>query len=288
MFGPGASGNSLTSAFHKKSELSAIMNFRDKRPLGKTGLKSGRLGISSSFGAPVSAFEEAFEQGCNYFTWGTFIKGRSPAMAEAIININRKGKREELILAMLSYAHNASLTAFFLEHGLKKLGIDYVDILLLGYFSKRPPQKVIDGALKLKERGLIRHIGITSHNRSLFSELAREEIFDIIHVRYNAAHPGAEQDVFPLLPNQNRPGVVTFTATAWGKLLKATKMPAGEKPLSPAECYRFVLSNPTVDVCMMGAKDMTQMRGNLNILDQAPLSEEEMQRIRKVGDYVHG
>ena len=45
--------------------------------LGRTELKAGRLGISSSYGAPASAFEMAFEHGCNYFTWGTFIKGRS-------------------------------------------------------------------------------------------------------------------------------------------------------------------------------------------------------------------
>ncbi|NIM10988.1 MAG: hypothetical protein GTO45_03290 [Candidatus Aminicenantes bacterium] len=53
------------------------MNFKEKITLGRTGLKTGRLGISSSFGAPAQAFEEAFEKGCNYFTWGTFIKGRS-------------------------------------------------------------------------------------------------------------------------------------------------------------------------------------------------------------------
>lgn len=33
-----------------------------------THLKVGRLGISSSFGAPAAAYEAAFERGCNYFT----------------------------------------------------------------------------------------------------------------------------------------------------------------------------------------------------------------------------
>lgn len=35
-----------------------------------TTLMTGRLGISSSFGASTQAYEEAFERGCNYFTWG--------------------------------------------------------------------------------------------------------------------------------------------------------------------------------------------------------------------------
>jgi hypothetical protein len=42
--------------------------------LGRTGLKVGRLGISSSYGAPAEAFEEAFERGCNYFVIGSFIR----------------------------------------------------------------------------------------------------------------------------------------------------------------------------------------------------------------------
>ena len=65
------------------------MTFNEKRILGKTGLKVGRLGISSSFGAPVEAYEEAFEKGCNYFTWGTFIKGRSSEMKKAIKTISQ-------------------------------------------------------------------------------------------------------------------------------------------------------------------------------------------------------
>lgn len=265
-----------------------MTTFVKKRILGRTGLKVGRLGISSSFGASAAAFEEAFEKGCNYFTWGTFIKGRSAAMAEAIKNILRQGKRDELVLAMLSYAHNNTLTAFSLRRGLKKLGTDYADVLLLGYFSKRPPQRLLDGAIKLKETGLVRYLGLTSHNRSLFPELAKEGIFDLFHVRYNAAHPGAERDVFPYLPQDNKPGIVSFTATAWGKLLKSSKAPAGEQPLCASDCYRFVLSNPSVDVCMMGARNISQMRENLEILQQNPLTAEEMKRIRSIGSYVHG
>jgi predicted aldo/keto reductase-like oxidoreductase len=266
------------------------MDFKDKTNLGRTGLKAGRLGISSSFGAPAQAFEEAFEKGCNYFTWGTFIKGRSGEMKTAIGNITRKGKRDDLILAMITYAHSASLSGHFLKKGLQALGTEYTDVLILGYYSKRPPQRVIDGALELKEKGLIRFIGITSHKRKVFPELQKEGILDVFHVRYNAAHRGAETDVFPYLEKdgQNRPGIVSFTATRWGKLLDPKKMPPGESPPTAADCYRFVLSNPSVDVCMMGAKTLEQMRENLSVPEQGPMTEEELNRMRKIGDYVYG
>ncbi|MCK4765666.1 MAG: aldo/keto reductase [Candidatus Aminicenantes bacterium] len=264
------------------------MNFKEKITLGRTGLRAGRLGISSSFGAPARAYEEAFERGCNYFTWGTFIKGRNKAMREAIKNIDAKGLREDLIVSILSYAHSAYLTESSLVRGLKALGSGYADVLVLGYYSSPPPRRVLDGALKLKEKGLVRFIGITGHNRDIFPELRKEDLIDIFHVRYNAAHRGAEQDVFPYSGGENRPGVVTFTATRWGKLLDPKKMPPGEEPPTAVDCYRFVLSNPAVDVCMMGAKDAGQMRENLSLLETGVMNGEELERMRRIGDHVYG
>ena len=181
------------------------MTFKEKILLGKTGLKTGRLGIASSYGAPARSLEEAFEKGCNYFTWGTFIKGRSSKMKEAILNISKKGLRDDLILSMISYAHSGFLTELFLKKGLKALNLDYTDVLILGYYSKRPPQRIIDSALELKEKGLIRFLGITSHNRKVFPILFKENLFDVFHIRYNAAHRGAETEVFPYLQGENQP-----------------------------------------------------------------------------------
>ncbi len=263
------------------------MSFDQKRILGRTGLKVGRLGISSSYRAPQKAYEEAFERGCNYFTWGTFIRGRSKEMQKAIQEIIKKGQREKLVLACYTYAHQKNLTEYFLNRGIKALGIDYVDILLLGYFPKRPPQKIIDGALELKEKGKVRFLGLSGHNRKLFPELAKEGIFDVFHIRYNAAHRGAETEAFPYLQGEDRPGIVSFTATRWGQLLKEKKMPAGERPPSAVDCYRFVLSHPAVDVVMVGTRTLEQMREDLTTLETDAMNEEELTRMRKIGDYLY-
>lgn len=263
------------------------MDFHAKRTLGKTGLEVGRLGISSSWKAPAEAFEEAFEKGCNYFTWGTFIKGRSNEMQKAVTNIINKGQRDKLVLSMITYAHDNLLTKHYLKKGLNSIGTDYTDILMLGYFPKRPPQRLIDGALKLKEEGLIKHIAISSHNRKVFPGLTKEGIFDIFHFRYNAANRGAEKDIFPHIDKESKPGMVSFTATRWKQLLNPKKLPKGEQPLSAVDCYRFVLSNPDVDVCMMGAKDREQMTENLTTLEKGPLNDDELVRIKKIGDHLY-
>ena len=64
-------------------------------------------------------------------------------------------------------------------------------------------------------------------------------------------------------------------------------MPAGEKPPTAADCYRFVLSNPAVDVCMSGAKTAEEMRENLALLETGPMTGAETERMRRIGDFVH-
>jgi aryl-alcohol dehydrogenase-like predicted oxidoreductase len=255
--------------------------------LGRTGLEVGRLGISSSYGAPAAAFEEAFERGCNYFVVGSFMKGRSKEMIAAIRNITRKGLRDRLVVCLMEYTHSYLIGKPHFFNGLKKTGLEYVDALMLGYYPRKPRKQVMDLALGLKEKGVVRHLALSGHRRKLFPELLESPI-DIFQVRYNAVNSGAETDVFPFIQGENRPGIISFTATRWGQLLKQSKMPPGEQALTARDCYRFVLSNPAVDVCMTGARNLEMMRENLETLETGPLAPEEMERIRRIGDYIYG
>jgi len=263
------------------------IDFKEKISLGNTGIKVGRLGIASSYRAPADVYEEAFERGCNYFTWGSFIRGRSKELKKALKNMIASGKREQLAISFLDYYHNGFLTERSVRRGLRLIGTDYVDVLLLGWYNKGSGRWV-ERALKLKELGLVRAIGITSHKRSVFPELAREGVFDVFHLRYNAANSGAEQDIFPHLDPESKPGIISFTATRWGQLIDQKKMPEGMDAPSASDCYRFVLSNPNVDVCMSGVRNMEQFHENLIALEKGPLSDEEMARMRKIGDFVYG
>jgi aryl-alcohol dehydrogenase-like predicted oxidoreductase len=261
------------------------MDFREKRILGRSGREVGRLGVSSGYGAPAAAFAEAFEQGCNYFYWGS---RRTPAMAEVIRDLTRRGQRDRLVVVVQVYNRIAGMMAGSVERALKKGGLDYADVLLLGWYNSRPGPRILAAAERLKERGLVKFLAMSGHHRPAFPVVAAQNLFDVFHVRYNAAHRGAETEVFPRLPAANRPGIVTYTATRWGNLLKPGKMPAGEKTPRASDCYRFVLSNPAVDVCMTGPKNHAEMKEALLTLERGPLSAEEMAWMRRVGDHVHG
>jgi len=255
------------------------------RILGKTGLNVGRLGVAASYGAPAEAFEEAFERGCNYFYLGS---GRHRAgMKQAIRNILKKGLRDKLVIALQNYGRFGTFAEIAIQKTLRSLGLDYADILILGWHNRRPSRMLLNRAMALKEKGLIKYLGMSGHNRSLFPKMDDERLFDVFHIRYNAAHRGAEQDAFPFLTGDNRPGIATYTATRWRHLLNPKKMPPGESPLTAADCYRFVLTNPSVDVCLTGPADTAQMREALSVLETGPLEPGEMDRIKKIGDYVH-
>jgi aryl-alcohol dehydrogenase-like predicted oxidoreductase len=189
---------------------------------------------------------------------------------------------------MYDYTHSSLIGQGHFMKGIRKMGLDYVDELLLGYYTRLPRKSVMNWALRLKEKGLVRYLGVSSHQRKVFNEFTREGLIDVYHVRYNAVNSGAEKDVFPHLPKENKPGIVAYTATRWGQLLKEKKMPAGEKPLTAPECYRFVLSHPSVDLCMTGARSLAMMRENLETLNLGPLTVNEMDRIRRIGDFIYG
>ena len=74
---------------------------------------------------------------------------------------------------------------------------------------------------------------------------------------------------------------MTYTATRRAELLKNKRIPPGEPAPTAADCYHFALSQPAVDVCMTGPKDLAQMREGLRALEI--LNEMELARLRRVG-----
>ncbi|MEW6078219.1 MAG: aldo/keto reductase [Thermodesulfobacteriota bacterium] len=259
--------------------------FSERVTLGRTGLKVSRIGLAGGYKVPEHAVERAFhEYGINYFYW----EMRRPGMKQALLNL-AKSRRDQMVIAVQSYDHFGFWLKHSLEKALRALKIECADIFFLGWFNRMPWKKVLEEAARLKEQGKFRFLGVTGHNRAFHGEMIRrpDSPFDVHQVRYNAAHRGAETEVFANLPPV-RPGITTYTATRWGKLLNAGSMPPGEKPLTAAECYRFALSHPAVDLCLAGPRTEEEMEQGLRALQAGPLSAEEAARVRRIGDHVHG
>ena len=144
----------------------------EKVPLGRSNLRVSRLGLGSSYGAPTAAYEEAFERGVNYFYWGS---RRSDDMGDAIRHV-AKGRREDIVVVLQSYARPLGfLVKQSVQRGLRSLGLDYADVLLLGWYNDVPSRSVMDAALGLVERlqrdlllgpvGILRGLVATTHRQ---------------------------------------------------------------------------------------------------------------------------
>ncbi|MAE93616.1 MAG: hypothetical protein CL910_03050 [Deltaproteobacteria bacterium] len=260
--------------------------FPKRVTLGRSGLSVSKLGLGSSFRAPVSAYREAFERGVNYFYWGSV---RRSAMKRALREISGD-QRDELVVVLQSYSRVGRLLGVFVERGLRDLGIERAEVLLLGWHNKAPSRRVLDAALELKEKGRIGCIALSTHHRRLLPTLLDDDRYSIWHLRYNAVHRGAEREVFPSLEGREpagRPGVVSYTATRWGNLCDPRKTPPGERTPSGTDCYRFALSNPSVDLCLSGPDDAEQMKQALEALEAGPMGEDELAWMRRVGDHIY-
>lgn len=251
--------------------------------LGRTGLSVSRLGIGSSYGTDQSMLEAALDKGVNYFYWGARRTGK---MGTGIRHL-AKTRRDEMVVVVHTGAQLGYRLPSLVNKNLKHLGLEYFDVLLLGWHNSRPKSRLLEAALKLKDAGLVNHLALSGHNRLLFPELIQSGEIDIFHIRYNAAHRGAESDIFNTLPESGGPGIVTFTTTRWGGLLRPQNMPNGEFPPRPRDCYRFVLSHNRVHVALCGPNSMAQLDEDLAALEEGPMDNEEMDRMRRIGDHVH-
>ncbi len=255
-----------------------------RTPTAFSGKKLFRLGLVTSFGLDETGVRAGMDRGVNFFVWTVRNGALRGPLGEAF-----KSRREQV--ALVAYA-TIGWFGWGVRSGAEKLlrdlKLDYLDGYLLGWLGVTSAwTSATEKEMRhLRESGKVRAIGCSIHNRQRAGLLAANSPLDLLMIRYNAAHPGAERDIFPHVKDQ-KPSVLAYTATRWGQLLKRPR--GWEGPImSAGDCYRFQLSNPHVDLALTGPKNRAELLQNLDALERGPLTEEENLRFRQFGQKVHG
>jgi len=241
-----------------------------------------RVGLATRGNTRLAAEDVAWavSRGVNYLNWCGYDDGIAQALKEHRI------ERDSVVVAMQLAARDASSADREIAEAFRMLGTERLDAVTYYYVEEAREWEEIIGpggafeALQaLRRQGHVRLIGLTTHQRTLGAQWAASPSaggLDLLMVRYNAAHRGAERDVFPVTDQLGIP-VVTFTAERWGALARPTpEDPEGFTPPRSPEWYRFALANPSVSVVLAAPNGRAELAEDLALFDdwRAPSPEE--------------
>jgi aryl-alcohol dehydrogenase-like predicted oxidoreductase len=246
----------------------------------------------------------AVERGTNYLNWCGHVDGMSRAIREM------GSDRDRVIIAWQMQKGSAEGARRELDAALTELGTDRIDLVTLYYVeSEREWLDIasLDGAYGVladaRDSGLVRMIGMTSHQREMAARIAAGKLLpesepadgldpsrplDALMLRYNAAHRGADRDVFPVTDPIRLP-VVVYTCLRWGALMETTtEDPVGYRPPAAPEWYRYALANPSVAVALMAPNGREELDENLGLLDdwRTP-SDLDLAAMTQHGDRIY-
>ncbi len=239
-----------------------------------------RLGLATRGGTRLAADDvrHAVDHGVNYLNWC----GHPDGMSKAIAALG--ADRAQVFVAFQLSARTATEASAELDEVLRELKTEFVDAATFYYVEAEAEWDRIIGEggayqamVKARQEGKVRLLGLTSHQRPLAAKITAGELqgpksqgvpsLDLLMIRYNAAHRGAEEEVFPVTDALGIP-VVTFTAQRWGALKEATPAdPMGFSPPLPRAWYRFALSHPSVAATLMAPENREELEDNLALLE---------------------
>ena len=182
--------------------------------------------------------------------------------------------------------------------------MDYFDFYLMhaqdhNNYQKFKRCKAYETAYKFKEEGLIRHFGISFHDKADILEMILSEHteIEVVQIQFNYLDyedaTVEARKVYEVCEKYNKP-VLVMEPVKGGSLVNlpedADKILRDLNGGSNASyAIRFTASFPNIAVVLSGMSDMPQMEDNISAMkDFMPLTEAEHEAVRKVCDIFKG
>ena len=166
------------------------------------------------------------------------------------------------------------------EDLLRRLQTDYIDLGMIHYvdsekeWERMQHSDYLDYVMELKNSGVIRHIGMSSHNPKVarkaaesgyvemilfsinpaFDMLPASENIDTMFAEtFDAGLKGTDPDRAKLyrICEENDVGITVMKGFAGGRLFDEKRSPFGVR-LSPMQCIHYALTRPAVSAIMCG------------------------------------
>lgn len=294
------------------------------RSYGRGSEKLSAVGLGGEYleglpeGTVMDIFDSAMEAGMNILDLYMSEPNVRSNIGKALL-----GRREKMYIqghigatwqhGQYTRDRNMDKTKAAFEDLLARLRTDYMDFGMIHYVDdEKDMEKVLSGgtfdyARKLKKEGVIRRIGLSSHNPHIARKFVETGEIDLVLFSINPAYDlddlanenhdelkefrAFQQEELKVAPSRaefyalaERKGVAVTVMKLLGSatLLSASRSPFG-KALTVPQCIQYALDRPGVTSALVGVKSVAEVKEALSYFD-TPIKERDYSFILSAKD----
>lgn len=287
------------------------MNYRR---LGRTGFRVSEIGLGGEYleGKPLSLVKDVVDASLD---GGINILDCFMSNPEVRTNLGiaLKGRRDKVYIqghfrsiwqdGQYGRTLDIDVTKHFFKDLLSRFQTDYMDIGMIHMLDNPSDYDavfngpILEYAMSLKEKGIIRSIGISTHNPVQALRAASSGIIDVILFSINPAYDllnentprprkldgtlfdqlekiegiNSVREQFYKYAESNSIGITVMKSLGAGALLDEKKSPFG-KAMTVSQCVNYALTRPGVASVMLGMESVDQVN---SIIGFDKLNDEE-------------
>ncbi len=270
-----------------------------KRTLGRTGFEVSivSLGGQSTIERPgrrdesVEIINRALDLGINYIDTSE-VYGNG--ISESYIGEVMRDRRDEVFLTTKTFQRTASgIEDVHFARSCERLQTDFIDLYLLHAINRRTDLDAVlnreNGAIlgfeKLREKGRIGHIGLSSHSTAVLTEALNRYDFDCVFLTLNPAgmsmsQSPAETRAFLETIREKNVGVIAMKVTGRNGIF--------DTGITMEQALTYTLSAGRsgnafpIATAAIGITNVSQVDENVRLAKQySPFTDEEMDRLEE-------
>ena len=260
------------------------------RTLGRTGIMVPVVSMGAQTTSP-ELIRAALDGGMRHIdTANSYARGRHEEVVGQVI----KGRpRESFVIGTKVFPGMDNRTGLIpatvtsesfvekFEVSLKRLGLDYVDILYIHDLVKAAAvtfEPVLSALVKLKGQGKTKAIGVSTHSNEpeVIHAVVDAKVYDVVLTSYNFRQPH-----LPLVQQ-----AVERAAKA-GLGIVAMKTQAGvfwdkerQQPINMKAALKWAIANENIHTTIPGITSFDQLEADLAVMADPRLSDEEKKDLR--------
>ena len=297
---------STSKASNEKKQEEKIIDVKGKgkkfvyRTLGKTGLRLPviNMGVMNSdnpnlvraaldSGVVLLDTAHGYMQGRNEEVIGTVLRGRP---RDSFVIASKVSLPQNRTTGVFTEGATAEEFMKKLDISLKRLGLDYIDILHLHGVSRRESalfEPALTALEKAKQEGKIRFRGLSTHMNEpeVIHAAVDSKSYDVIMTAYNyqQKHYAKVKEAIARAAEAGL-GVIGMKAIRGGNRETPFK--------NPAASLKWVLQDPNVHLIVPGCTTFDQLEMDIALMEDLNLSDSEKKDLQKdaslPGSYCQG